>query len=334
MKWASRVIALLVLLPISLLLAWLGLHLVNKSRALIASSPAAAGTVVEVYDARRCKVEFQWQGKPVIIEHDSGSDASTNKLNDKVEVLIDREKPEASRVKTFVDLWASSCVVFFFAAAFSVVSLVVWRLDTSSEAARLEFEAKFSGMKREAEAAPPPAKPMAVPDDNSAILLRGPSEWWIANLFWACLGLGLAALVWFSSDGASWQRTAAVVLGALWFLALTAWAVHNKTLGVTADSQGVELRSLLQSTRVEWGQIAALKRIEHGRHAVERAKREWRTKGKTSGYTPPKITYSLGVYDAAGEKLLDLSEELQPAEERRRLVHRLEKRTRLTVVPE
>jgi hypothetical protein len=326
MAWVTKAIALVILLPIALGLAWLGVSLINKSRAALRDSPKAVGTITQITGKRRYKIDVALDGKEFTLDHDTGSDLVTYQAGEQVEVLFNRDKPEESIVRSFVTLWAPACVTFFFAAVLGLVGVFVWRIDMAPKTHEQMIAAMEGAAGPMPAAIPRAAKTRSyeAPDDNSDIVLRGPREWWIANLFWSCLGLGALAIAIFS-DGSSLERIAMGTVGALWFGGLVAWSFHNRSLEFRCDSDGISLQSALMSKRVDWGQIASIKRITHGKAARERYDRDWhRRRGNT---TRPRIWHTVTLFDQAGEKLLDLSEELKPEQGLSRIVGRIEKRT-------
>jgi hypothetical protein len=331
MGWIPKAIALAILLPIALGLAWLGVNLINKSRAALRDSPRAIGTVTEVTGLRRYKIEVALDGMQFTLDHDTHSDLVQYQAGEQVEVLFNRDKPEESIVKSFVTLWASACVTFFFAAVMGAVCIFVWRIDASPKTPEQMIAEMRSGTDPWPAAESPAAEDRAYeapPGDGADIVLHGPREWWMANLFWSTLGLGLLAMAVFS-DGSRLERFAMGTAGALWFCGLVAWSVHNRSLEFRSDHQGISLKSRLMSKRVDWGQIASIKRITHGRKAQERYDRDWRRRrGNT---TRPRVWHTVTLFDQAGGKLLDLSEELQPGPALLRLISRVEKRTGKTM---
>ena len=179
------------------------------------------------------------------------------------------------------------------------------------------------------------ADAVASPNDHSDIVIREPSQSWKANVFWGLLfGLLLAVPPLFAGEQIpGWKKVGMMALGLGWMAFMARSAIQNKGRSIRCDLETIDVREPLGGRQIP---IANIRKIV--RSDVRRNLRELEDIGRSSRQMrgldtrAEMIVYSL--YDANGKELLRLDKDMQPENEMRRLLDRLEEKTGVKIVGE
>lgn len=314
-----KFIAVAGVLPLLILCLWFTWKLSAAPRLVHSTWTLVEANVVEGAPEGMTALEWTWNGQRIRRELERKDDFQDLSPGMTLPLYVNPADAREIRPGGFARLWGGVMAVGVVALFLAVTAAFLWRVRSPEmpEELKREFQRSFSEPRQ------PDAQSRQ--DDGRVIEMREPRESWKANVFWGLL-FGLLMIgpsVFAPADTPAWKRFGLMALGLAWMGFMGRMAIRNRGRKVRCDQTSIEITDPLGSRRILLSEVKQVTRCD-----VREKLREFDDVGRPRYKTKPLDTLApMVVYilrDEQGSELLRLDQKMDPPDEMRRFLDRME----------
>jgi hypothetical protein len=323
-----KLMALFGVLPLLLILLWLSWKVADRSHQVQTKWTRVEAQVVDASQDDTVTLELSWGDRKTRQEVKKEGSFKDLAQSQTLRLYMNPLNHAEMRPDTFGELWGNVVVLGLF--ELFLVGAMFFLMRTE-EPEMPGMSAEFATLMEHAASNPQafaPAPPPRNEDDGGIIRLREPGESWKANVFWGLLfGLLLFVPALFApTDVSAWKKYGMMLLGVGWMAFMGRMAVQNYGRTVRCDMTSIHVSNAFGSERILLSTVKKVTRYDL-RQKFQDIDNIGRPRYKTRPLDTkaPIILYILR--DAQEKELLRLDKNMEPPDELRRFLDRMENLT-------
>lgn len=321
-----KLIALGGVLPVLLVLLWFTWKAVGRSREVQTKWTRVEARVVEASQEDSVTLELSWGAEKTRQEVKRENDFKDLAPAQTLALYVNPLNRAEMQPDTFAEFWGKPVVL---GACALFLAGTLFFLMGAGETAMPDASADFAAQVERAAANPSASPPGARHDDDSGIIqIREPGGAWKANIFWGLLfGLLLFVPACFApAEASAWKKYGMMTLGVAWMAAMGCLAIRNHGRTVRCDTTSIQVSHAFGCERIPLSDVKKVTRCDL-RQKLRDMDNIGRPRYKTKGLDTkaPIVLYVLR--DSRGRELLRLDKSMEPADEMRRFLDRMENLT-------
>lgn len=325
---APKVIALVGVFPLLLAFLWFTWKVAAKCRDVQSNWARVEAQVADASQDDKVTLELSWSGGKIRQEVKKDGSFKDLEPSQTFPLYMNPRNRAELRPDTFADMWGGAVVLGVISLALAGTGLFLMLTgDPKMPEDAPDLAAQFERAASNPQAFTPAPRP-SHDDDGGIIEMREPGESWKANVFWGLLfGLLLFVPPLFApKDVLAWKKYGMMALGVAWMAFMGRSAIQNHGRTVRCDRTSIQVSQAFGSKRILLSEVKKITRED-----VRKKLREFENIGRPRYKTTPLDTKApIVLYilrDAQGRELLRLDKNMEPVDELRRFLDRMENLT-------